>query len=200
MTPTFLNPPSHFTRDEFRTYVAGIDFSEWRPRIPYLHNTGVPSLTQWRAMGATPQDRWGDNLNSYYKGLGWHAGPHIVACPDYIWVLCKLNLPGVAQSCSNAWAFACEMVGDYRVGGDQFSVGDGAKVRDNAAFALAVIAEKVGWGDLDKYIFNKSGLQFHRDCVQDHHACPGAMVTKPDRLERIAAFRASLKSPQHEDA
>ncbi len=192
MTPTFLSPPVHFTRDEFRAYVNGLRFVAWTPRMPYLHNTGAPSLKQWLAYGATPQERWGANLDSYYKGLGWHASPHLVACPDYIWVLCEPTAPGVAQSCSNAYAFAQEMVGDFEVGGDDFSTGAGAKVRDNAAFAFAVMAEKLGWGDLADYAFNERGLHFHHDCASDHHACPGSKVTKPDMLARVAAFRAEL--------
>lgn len=190
--PTFLNPPVHFTRDGFRDYVDGLEFGDWRPQMPYLHNTGVPSLAQWRAMGATPQERWGASLTHYYKGLGWHAGPHAVACPDYIWALCDFTKPGVAQSCSNNRAFAIEMVGNYEVGGDDLDIGDGTKVRDNAAFAIAVMARKVMWTDLSIYEFNTRGLHFHRDCLQDHHACPGSKVKKPDMLTRIASFRNQL--------
>jgi hypothetical protein len=192
MTPTFLIPPAHFTRDEFRAYVDGLKFVGWAPRMPYLHNTGVPSLRQWLAMGATPQERWGGNLNRYYEGMGWHAGPHAVACPDYIWTLCDFTKPGVAQSCSNSAAWAIEMVGNYEVGGDDFATGDGAKVRDNAAFAIAVVAEAVKWPDLADYNFNERGLHFHRDCKADHHACPGSKVARADMLARIAAFRAEI--------
>ena len=193
MTPTFLTPPQHYTRAEFRAYIDGLTFGEWKPSMPYLHNTGVPSLRQWLAMGATPQERWGANLDRYYQGLGWHAGPHAVACPDYIWVLCDQTKSGVAESCSNSLAWALEMVGDYEIGGDDFATGAGAKVRDNAAYAIAVIAEKVGWGDLGEFAFNARGLHFHHDCAADHHACPGSKVTKPDMLARIAAFRDELR-------
>lgn len=192
MTPTFLDPPMHFAREAFRAYVAGLAWGAWTPAMPYLHNTGVPSLAQWLAMGATPQERWGGNLNRYYRGMGWHAGPHLVACPDYIWILCDPTKPGVAQSCSNGVALALEMVGNYEVGGDDFAAGEGAKVRDNAAFALAALAEKLGWGDLADFAFNQRGLHFHHDCAADHHACPGSKVTKPDMLARIAAFRVEL--------
>ena len=191
MQQTYLKPPTHFTREEFRAYVAGRRWTGWRPLMPYLHNTGVPSLAQWEALGATPQERWGANLDNYYAGMGWHAGPHAVACPDYIWALCDFTLPGVAQSCSNSFAWAIEMVGSYEIGGDDFSTGDGAKVRDNAAFAIAEIADAVGWGDLSDFVFNKRGLHLHHDCAQDHHACPGSKVSRADMLARIASFRRS---------
>jgi hypothetical protein len=192
VTPTFLQPPTHYERDEFRAYIQTLTWGAWIPRMPYLHNTGVPSLRQWLAMGATPRERWGGNLDRYYRGMGWHAGPHLVACPDYIWVLCDPTMPGVAQSCSNSLAFAIEMVGDYEVGGDDFASGEGAKVRDNAAFAVAVMADLFGWRDLADYAFNERGLHFHHDCAADHHACPGSKVTKPDMLARVASFRAEF--------
>jgi hypothetical protein len=81
------------------------------------------------------------------------------------------------------------MVGNFEIGGDDFSTGSGAKVRDNAAAVLAIIADKVGWGDLADYEFNQKGLHFHHDCKQDHHACPGSKVSKPDMLARISALR-----------
>ena len=194
MNPTFLNPPHHYTREEFRTYVAGLKWNDWKPTIPYAHNTGVPSLKQWEAMGNTSQERFGANLNSYYKGLTWHAGPAAVACPNYIWALCDFTLPGVAQSCSNSIAWAIEHVGNYCTGGDDPFTGEGLKVWENGAWAIAVIAEAVGWGDLSDYIFNKKGLHFHHDCAKDHHACPGNLITKTWLLPMIAEFRKQIKA------
>lgn len=195
MTPTFLNPPFHCTQDEFKKYAANLDWSGWRPKMPYLHNTGVPSLKQWQNMGNTPQERWGNNLNTYYTNMGWHAGPHLVCCPDYIWVLCKLNAPGVAESCSNSVAFGIEMVGNYEPGFDKFSTGDGAKVGLNTCFAIATMADIVGWGNLADYSFNEKGLHFHRDCLQDHHACPGSLITKSYILSEILTFRGAPIMP-----
>ena len=193
MIPTFLSPPIHYTIPEFRTMLAALKLGSWRPKFPTLHNTGSPSLAQWLAYGPTPQERWGASLDNYYKGLGWHAGPHLVVCPDYVWVLCDLTLPGVSVSCWNAITFGIEMVGDYDVGAqDQFSTGEGAKVRDNAAAVLAALDEKFGWGDLGNFALGAHGLHFHHECVQDRHACPGGQVTKPDMLARVAALRGAL--------
>jgi len=193
VTPTYLNPPVHYAVPEFRAMLAALKLGVWRPKFPTLHNTGAPSLAQWLAYGPTPQERWGASLNNYYRGLGWHAGPHLVVCPDYVWVLCNLTLPGVSVSCWNSETFGIEMVGDYDLGAqDQFNVGDGAKVRDNAASVLAALAEKFGWGDLNDYQIGARGLHFHRECVADHHSCPGAQVSKPDMLTRVAALRGAL--------
>ncbi len=183
---TFLAHPTHYTRDEFRAMVAGVEMKGWRPAFPTLHNTGVPSLAQWLAMGVTPQERWGASLDSYYKNqLGWHSGPHFVVCRDYIWQLCDLAADGVSVSCWNHATVGVEMVGNYEVGGDDFATGHGAKVRDNAAFALAVLSEKFGWS-LSDYVEGRSGLHFHRECRRDGHPCPGSKVSKPDMIQRAA--------------
>lgn len=187
MTPTFLTHPTHYSVAEFRAMLAGVGLGAWRPRFPTLHNTGVPSLAQWLGYGPTPQERWGASLNRYYEGLGWHAGPHLVVCPDYVWVLCELGEPGVSVSCWNSVTLGIEMVGNYEIGGDEFASGEGAKVRDNAAAALAALNQKFGWGDLANYVCGEKGLHFHRECVRDHHACPGSRVSKPDMLARIVS-------------
>jgi len=194
VTPTFLSPPVHYTIPEFHVHLAGLALGGWRPKFPTLHNTGVPSLKQWLAMGATPQERWGGNLNRYYQGMGWHAGPHLVVCPDYIWVLCDLTKPGVSVSCWNSETFGIEMVGNYEVGGDDFSTGEGARVRDNAASVLAAIGAKFGWGDLSEIAIGERGLHFHHDCPADHHSCPGSKVIKPDMLMRVDAVRELQRS------
>lgn len=193
--PTFLNPPVHFTISQFRAYLSNKTYEAWKPEFPTLHNTGNPSLKQWVAMGATPQERWGGNLNRYYQGLGWHAAPHVVVCPDYVWVLCDITCSGVSVSCWNSETFGIEMVGDYEVGGDDFATGLGAKVRDNAAAVIAALREKFGWGDLSQIVIGHRGLHFHHDCAQDHHACPGSKVTKGDMLARIAAITLPLPEP-----
>lgn len=193
MTPTFLASPVHYAVPEFRTMLAGLKLGAWKPAFPTLHNTGSPNLAQWLAYGPTPQERWGASLNHYYQGLGWHAGPHLVVCPDYVWTLCDLTKSGVSVSCWNPVTFGIEMVGDYDDGAqDQFNAGEGAKVRDNAAAVLAALAEKFAWGDLGDYAIGAKGLHFHRECVNDHHACPGGQVKKPDMLARVAALRGAL--------
>ena len=177
----FCTHPTHFTAAEFRIAVSGLKYAKgWKPASITLHNTGVPSLAQWMAMGATAQERWGGALNNYYRGLGWHAGPHVVCCPDYIWMLCDPEQDGVSVSCWNHETFAVEMVGNFETGGDEFGWGPGAKVRDNAVTVLATLCEKFGW-DIARV------LRFHRECARDRHACPGSRVSKADIVQRVDA-------------
>ncbi len=179
---TYLAHPAHYAPEEFRALIQGLKFDKgWRPEFPTLHNTGVPSLKQWLNMGASPQERWGANLNAYYRRLGWHAGPHLVCCPSYIWNLCDLEADGVSVSCWNHVTVGIEMVGNYEVGGDDFASGDGAKVRDNAVWVLACLCETFGWTISDV-------LHFHHECARDRHACPGSKVSKADIAERVNAL------------
>ena len=184
---TYLNPPKHYSQADFKTLVDGLTWDKgWTPLFPTLHNTGVPSLVQYMAYGADPKERWGQNLNLYYQNKGWHSGVHLVACPDYIWNLCDLTADGVSVSCWNHITIGIEMIGNYEVGGDDFLTGYGAKVRDNAVWTLAVLANKFKW-NLSDYVRGLTGLHFHRECPQDGHPCPGSLVDKGDILRRVAA-------------
>ena len=70
------------------------------------------------------------------------------------------------------------MVGNFEPGADVFDSGPGASVRDNAVFILAALCEKFGWEIADT-------LHFHRECLQDHHACPGSLVSKDAIVQRV---------------
>ena len=189
---TYLVNPRHYTRDEFRTLVDGLTWGKgWRPDFPTLHNTGVPSLTQWIGYGTTAKERWGASLNRYYQGLGWHSGPHLVCCPDYIWNLCDLEQDGVSVSCWNRLTVGIEMVGDFRASGDSPFSGEGAKVIDNAVWALAILANKLEWS-IGNVQTGVRGLHFHRECTNDHHACPGDLVNKSEIIGRVVCAMKTL--------
>lgn len=112
--------------------------------------------------------------------MGWHAGPHGFIPPSPSIVCCGFSdilHPGVQCSCGNREELGFECVGNFTSGADTWDTGLGALVRDNAAFVFAVWYKKLG--------LNPDGLRFHRDCVKDHHACPGNLVQKPDIIARI---------------
>lgn len=186
----YLAQPKLYDQAGFQHLVATTTWDKWVPKFPVLHNTGVPDLKTYLGWGKSVHDRWGSNLNHYYQGMGWHSGPHIVACPDGILNLCAINEDGVHCSCWNHVSFGCEMVLDADK--EDFTHGPGGQVRDNAAFALAVIANKLGWA-IDPLVEGSSGLHFHRMCVQDHHACPGTNVRRDDMVSLIVAKMAALR-------
>jgi hypothetical protein len=185
---TFLAQPLGFTPAEFKTYVAGLRWTQWRPQFLVLHNTAEPNLAQWAhsGLGKVEGARRIRNLNHYYQHEeGWHSGPHLFIAPDLIWAACDLTADGVHASCYNKISLGVEMVGDYSR--ESFDAGDGAKVRDNAVAALAILHGALG--------LKPGMLHFHKECLRDHHACPGGNVRKPDMIARIKDAMSLTATP-----
>jgi hypothetical protein len=181
---TFLAQPLGFTPEEFKNYVAGLRWKLWKPQFLTLHNTAEPNLAQWTHFGLGKTDGFKRilNLNHYYKVVeGWHSGPHLFIAPDLIWVACDLTANGVHASCYNSVSIGVEMVGDYAR--ESFDSGDGAQVRDNAVAALAILHKALK--------IDPRTLHFHKECLKDHHDCPGKNVVKADVIARVQAWRAA---------
>jgi LysM repeat protein len=181
-----------YTRAEFLAHVNGLAFDDFsivtkKPLGITLHNTWRPLISHWSETDPGRSNAL-NSLKSYYEGMGWHAGPHAFIGYDLISGFSPLNLWGIHSTCFNHTHIGLEMVGDYEVGGEPFNDGLGAKVRDNAAYAIAVLMRKL---DLTP----EANLVFHRDCGADHHACPGAQVSKSDMAQRIRAEMTTLLGP-----
>ena len=186
---TYLAKARRFTRAEFTSHFSGLDFSKasWQPRMFVLHNTDRPNLRQWLGGGATPEQRLA-NLETYYKGMNWHSGPHWFVAPDAIWEFCDPMQDGVHCSCANHVAFGCEMVGDFAT--EAFDSGPGAQVRDNAVHVIATVFDHFGWRP-DPLVLWKQGLAFHHHCGRDRHDCPGKNVDRSDVVARVLKAMAS---------
>jgi N-acetylmuramoyl-L-alanine amidase len=175
---TFLSQPLGFTPAEFQTYVEKLRWHCWRPQFIALHNTAEPNLAQWvhSGLGKVAGLQRVKNLNHYYQSAeGWHSGPHLFIAPDLIWVACDLTANGVHATCYNAVSIGVEMVGDYA--SEAFDSGDGAKVRDNAVAAVAVLHKALR--------LTPETMHFHKECLRDHHDCPGKNVVKADVIARV---------------
>ncbi|MBB4199029.1 hypothetical protein CCR94_16180 [Rhodoblastus sphagnicola] len=175
---TFLTDPRGFTATEFVAYARDLKWAHgWRPQFVTLHNSAEPNLAQWThfGLGKDQGAKRVRNLNAYYKGLGWHSGPHLFVAPDFIWLACDLEHDGVHASCYNKTSIGVEMVGDYSV--ESFDSGGGANVRDNAVAAVAAIYRALGTDPVT--------LRFHKECARDHHDCPGKHVDKADFVARV---------------
>lgn len=177
-----------YTREEFKRMVDEIPAASLR-WVKYLtvHNTASPSIAQW--IGPTPAAQRILNLQNYYeKQLGWRSGPHGFIPPHKdicMWGFTPFRVKGVHASCFNSNSIGLEMVGDFDR--EDFNSGDGALVRDNTIFVLAVLYNKLGLRP-DGYVYGVSGLHLHHDCKRDNHACPG----KKMRDGREAFVRAVL--------
>src|SRR5665213_1394417 len=176
-----------YTRAAFAAHVAGLVWTQFSPteKKPIgitLHNTAGPTLAEWVESGPSHDARI-LSLQKYYEGLGWHAGPHLFISRDFINGFTPLTEWGIHSTCFNHTHIGIEMVGDYTA--EIFDSGDGAKVRDNAVFALAVLMLKLG-------LTPEHDLVFHKDCPADHHDCPGHNVSKPDIIARVRAQMTAL--------
>ena len=186
---TFLAQPLGFTPDEFKTYVAGLRWKLWKPQFLTLHNTAEPNLAQWTHFGLGKVDgfRRIQNLNHYYQvEQGWHSGPHIFVAPDLIWIACDLTANGVHASCYTRVSIGVEMVGDYSR--ESFDSGDGAQVRDNTIAALAILHKALK--------IDPRTLHFHKECLRDHHDCPGKNVVKADVIARVQAWPGAVAAKE----
>ena len=175
---TFLAEPRGFVPAAFDVYVKTLHWLAWRPKYVVLHNSAEPNLAQWAHFGAGPVNglQRVKNLNAYYKGIGLHSGPHLFVAPDFVWLACDLRADGVHASCYNHESIGVEMVGDYS--SEPFDSGDGAKVRANTVAALASLHRALG--------LSPETIRFHKECVADHHDCPGKNVSKADIIARVA--------------
>jgi hypothetical protein len=173
-----------YTREQWRAHVEATEWTNFsastrRPIGVTLHNTWKPTLANW--VETDPQRINALNgLRHYYEGMGWHGGPHAFVSRQFINGFSPLELWTIHSTCFNHTHIGIEMVGNYSQGGEPFNAGDGALVRDNAVFAVAVLMTKLG---LDP----ERALVFHRDCTSDHHDCPGDGVGKADMVARIRA-------------
>lgn len=161
-----------FTPDQFEVYVRGLQLDSWKPSFVVLHNTAEPKLRDWHSVSG---QRRMAGLASYYAGLRWHAGPHLFIADDLIWVFSDLRHPGVHSPSWNHVAWGVEMVGDYNV--EAFDSGAGAKVRDNAVAALAILHAKAN--------LDSASMKIHKEDPLTTHDCPGRHVSKADMIKRI---------------
>lgn len=163
----------YFSPASFDAHVRTLRLRDWKPSFVVLHNTSIPSLEQ-RPDGLTRQHI--ANLEDFYKGKGWSAGPHLFVDDRQIWVFTPLTTPGVHSPSWNAESIGVEMLGEYET--ESFTEGRGAKVAHNTVCALASIH--------DFFKLDSQSLRFHKeDPKTTHQSCPGRHVDKADVIQRV---------------
>jgi hypothetical protein len=168
-----------FTPAEFAKYVKTTVNPElrqrghWRPGFIVLHHTGVPSIRQ-RPQGFTSENM--KALAHYYGNEGWRSGPHVFIDQNGIWVFTRLTRRGTHSPSWNRVAWGIEQLGNFIT--ENYQDGDGAKIRDNAIAAIAILSVARG--------FNAESLLFHReDRRTTHKDCPGKTCKKPDVVAKV---------------
>jgi N-acetylmuramoyl-L-alanine amidase CwlA len=174
-----------FSAADFDKYCQGLKWTSWRPTFIALHNTGVPALAL-RPDGFTAQHI--KNLESYYKGKGWSAGPHLFIDDKQIWAFTPLNVPGVHSPSWNSIAIGVEMLGDYAK--DAFNAGRGLAVRRNSTSAVASISRALG--------LDPQTMKLHKEDKATDHDCPGKNVIKADFITDVKAKIAKFSAGDHD--
>lgn len=177
-----------FTPETFQQYVAGIKFEAWRPSFVVVHNTDAPTLATYRSWRTRARpvtgEQWMRNLEGYYKGLGWKAGPHLFVADDKIWVFSPLTGPGTHSPSWNAISWGVETVGNYDT--EPFD----PKVKANLVAALATLHIARG--------LSPDTLRFHKeDPRTTHKDCPGKHIVKADLIAAVKAAIAERVPGEH---
>lgn len=164
------------TPQQFREHVNTLDFSAWRPIGIVIHNTAEPTLKRWHEV---PRERWMNNLESYYKGLGWNGGPHLFIDDgeDGIGLFNPLNRRGTHSPSFNAQWLGFEHVGDYAKEDDD--AGPGLQVKNNGIAAMAIVCAKLG-------IDPATHIKLHKEDPRTDHDCPGKDMAE-DKAKIIQA-------------
>lgn len=187
---SFLENPLRLKPDEVVRYVHSLDRSQlrWRPVGITWHNAGEPNLARWASYPERIKEAWGRNYDFYcHVTQHWHSGPHGMGTPDgWAFILCDLLADGVHASCFNHDHYGFETVGDFSHGADDPLSGPGLAAMQSTANLIASVCS---WLDLDP----DTAINFHRECVQDHHACPGDLVTDSWAKSLVKARLAEIK-------
>jgi hypothetical protein len=180
-----VQPVKRRTPEEFLRYVHDEVAPQlnkkghWKPVFIALHNTSAPDL-HGRPQGFTKQHI--EDLRYYYGVVeGWKAGPAAFVDDYGIWVFNGFTTEGRHSPCWNKLSWGIEQLGEFEV--DEYESGRGARVRDNAIAALAILSVSQG--------FDATSLRFHKeDTCTKHTDCPGRKCKKvavQDALARSIA-------------
>lgn len=154
-----------YTRTEFPAYLETLNWSSWKPSLIVIHHCAEPSLAQ-RPHGFLSQHML--NLQDFYEGKGWSAGPHLFTDDDQIWTFSPLTSRGVHAVSFNANGIGIEMLGDYDT--EDPKSGRGGEVVKTTVSAVQALMKRLK--------LDKSCIRFHRDDPRTNKTCPGKKITK----------------------
>ena len=115
---------------------------------------------------------------AHYYGVtqGWWSGPHLFVDQNGIWVFSRLDQAGTHSPCYNAKSWGIEQLGNFDF--ESYDTGAGAKIRDNAMSAVAIlsIAGNITAGPKNK----NNPFRFHKEDKCTTHVCPGTHCDKKE--------------------
>lgn len=159
--------------DELQSYLDSVQMGKWKPELIVVHHTAAPSLAQ-RPAGFLSQHML--NLQDFYEGKGWSAGPHFFVDEDQVWVFTPMNERGVHAVSFNKNGIGIELLGDYD-SEDPWS-GRGLEVLGTTRSLIKMLQKKLGLDD--------SAIRFHRDDPVTNKTCPGKKIGKEQFLNFLS--------------
>jgi hypothetical protein len=119
------------------------------------------------------------SIETYYGGLGWKGGPHLIIDDRVTWVLNPLTKPGTHTASWNNKSFGVTMIGNYNV--EPLDT----EVRDNTVQAVAILSAALK--------LKADSLRLHRDdSLTSSSDCPGKNVVRNDIIRLVEASISKL--------
>lgn len=191
-----------FNLVELKEYVQSLDFSQWKPSLIVWHNTALPTIAQWE--NSVQEDIKNHlvpgitrirNLETYFKGMGWSAGPHFFVYKDVVWAFTPANKKGVHSPSWNGVSIGIEMIADFDIEDDE--TGSGLLIKNNTIALTAMLCEKLGLNPEIGEVTSKSPLKItgsifiHKQDPKTQHDCPGKHIAV-DHADMVAAVQEYL--------
>lgn len=173
-----------WTPETFTRYLRDVQLG-WADSV-CVHHTAEPSLAQ-RPSGLKVQHI--KNIQSFYEGLGWSAGPHLfVSTDDQIFGMSSLWRRGVHAKSFNRSSIGLEMLGDFD--NESPTSGRGLDVVETTAQTVAVLLMRMGLQA------NNETVLFHRDDPRTRKSCPGVLVNKAWFLDKVRGYMGATAPTQ----
>ena len=156
-------------------YVHEYDFGPLAPALVVLHHTYKPTADAWRGLDTMQA------MQTFYRGKGWNAAPHIYCAPDGIWRFTPMSQIGIHAGTGNGslrtgwYSIGVEMVGSF----DQRR--PAGAVWDYAKAVMGGLSRRL-------HIPPRQLISFHRDYT-NQKSCPGRAVTKEWVWGEVTAWR-----------
>lgn len=163
---SFANVGRVWSTESLASYLKTVQKPDWC-RAVCLHHTAAPSLAM-RPQGLLSQHI--RNMEEYYRGLGWSAGPHFFVDENEVFGMTPPDLKGVHAVTFNRYAIGIEVLGDYD--SEFHNKGRGLECWKTAAATTNII---LNWLGLEANFLN---VLFHRDDPTTSKTCPGTRVQK----------------------
>lgn len=170
---SYANVGKVWSLENFDAYLNSIEKPSWCKGV-CLHHTAAPSLAM-RPQGFLSQHI--RNIEAFYKGKKWSAGPHFFTDENEIFGMTPPNIKGVHAVSFNRSTIGIE---DYDT-----ELNDKGRGLDCWKTTAAATAMLLNWLDLEP---NYNTVLFHRDDPKTSKSCPGRRVQKPWVLNLIREF------------